>query len=1069
MLTLGIIPSILTEQKNNKEYEESSTGALESMQWLSQIRAYPDVDIPAEKFYQAFEYSKNNLPEIESDNINVDNWVSLGPNNVGGRSLCAAVHPVDTAVIFMGSASGGLWKTTTGGLGASAWTLINTGYPSLAVSSIAIDSTNPNTMYIGTGENYGYQYSVNNGVNIRVTRGMYGIGILKTTDGGTTWTKALDWSYNNQRGVWKVIINPKNPNIVYAATSEGVYKSYNAGANWTQVLNYLMAMDLLFNTVDTTTLYVSVGNLSSDVPNANVGIYKSSNSGISWTKLSGGLPSTWSGKTTLQMYKGNPNYIYANIANDVTSYIGYYKSTNAGLNWTVGSTSIQLGNQGWYNQAHLVKSNDPNAILVGTVNVEKSLNGGASFTTKTNWNAWITGATPPGEPEGGNATNFVHADVHFYETNPKDPNKIYAISDGGMYRSNDFGETFYSCNGGYITTQFYASLGQSYTDSIFCLGGLQDNRAVFYQGTTAWYKTFVGDGFCSAVNSQNDSICYTEYAWGQIYRSFNGGESWSNLSNPPNSGDESYYCFCAPFVVCRTNPLIMYVGGTSIYKSTNGNGTNWQGPYGSFGGRKILSLACSNNSTDTLYCGVIPPTIGSTLRASIFKSVNGGTVWIEIADTNVLPNRYPTDIHINSANSNIVYVTYGGFSSGHVYKTTNGGGNWINITGSLPDLPYHCIVTDPLYPQNIYVGNDLGVYVTTNNGAVWNEFRAGMPYAIVFDLTIVNANRKLRATTHGNGIWQRSLTEIIGSSQPVLISPPNNSTAISLMPSLSWFTANGASSYRIQLSTDSLFAAILFDTSGVTDTTVTVPGNNLTGLTKYYWRVNSANEIGTSPYSTVWNFTTLQNLPVSLKVYLEGFWNGITQVSDSARIYLANSTTPYTFLDSASIVFSTAGSTSFSFSKVINGNYYIVVRHRNHIETWSKLSQSFVTGITVNYDFTTSANKAFGDNMKQVGSIWVLFSGDINQDGVIDALDRSACWNDRNLSGYYASDLNGDGVVDALDRSICWNNRNLIVQKPALFASPNREVLKDKKQNNSKGTYDLKLDGTKAKKIIKAK
>ena len=379
---------------------------------------------------------------------------------------------------------------------------------------------------------------------------------------------------------------------------------------------------------------------------------------------------------------------------------------------------------------------------------------GTSFTTKSSWSAWINGATPPGDPEG--PTNFVHADVHFFETNPKDPNKIYAITDGGLYRSNNFGDSYFSCNGGYVTTQFYAQLGQSYTDSVFCVGGLQDNRSVFYQGTVAWYKTFQGDGFNCAVNSQNKSICYTEYSYGSIYRSTNGGVNWNTISAPPGSGSETSYCFNTPYVLCRTNPLVLYVGGTSIYKSTTGSGS-WQGPYGSFGGRKVLSLACSNNSTDTLYCGVIPPTIGSTLRASIFKSVNGGTVWTEIADTNVLPNRYPTDIHIDAVNANIVYVTYGGFSSGHVYKTVNGGVTWTNITGTLPDVPHQCVVADPLYPQNVYIGNDLGVYVTTNSGASWNEFRFGMPYSIVFDLSIVNANRKLRATTHGNGIWQRSL------------------------------------------------------------------------------------------------------------------------------------------------------------------------------------------------------------------------------------------------------------------------------------------------------------------------
>jgi hypothetical protein len=185
---------------------------------------------------------------------------------------------------------------------------------------------------------------------------------------------------------------------------------------------------------------------------------------------------------------------------------------------------------------------------------------------------------------------------------------------------------------------------------------------------------------------------------------------------------------------------------------------------------------------------------------------------------------------------------------------------------------------------------------------------------------------------------------------------------------------------------------------------------------------------------------TLSALPSILNVLLEGFWNGTLQVSDTIKVYLANSTTPYAFVDSAKTLLSSAGTATLSFAKT--GNYYIVIKHRNHLETWSKLPQAITTGVTVNYDFTSSSNMAYGNNMKQVGSLWVLYSGDINQDGVIDALDRSACWNDRNLSGYYSSDLNGDGVVDALDRSICWNNRNISVQKPALMTNPNKRVIK---------------------------
>lgn len=739
------------------EEEEEASDAMESMQWMTQIRAYPDKDIPHDKYFKAFEYSSTQLANME-DFAEVGSWTSIGPNNIGGRSNAIAINPIDTSIVYIGSASGGLWKSTSGGIGASAWTVVNTGFPGLAVSAIVIDSVNPNVMYIGTGENYGYQYS-NYGLDIRTTRGMYGIGILKTTNGGLNWIKSLDWSYNNQRGVWDIVLNPKNPNVVYAATSEGIYKTINGGNSWYQLLGYKMVIDLMINPVDTGVLYASIGNLLSNSPlsTAEVGIFKSTNSGLNWTKLTGGLPAIWTGKATLDMYKGNPNYLYANIANDppANTYVGYYKSTNAGLNWTVGSTSVPSGNQGWYNQGHIVKSNDPNSILVGTLNVEKSTNGGVSFSTKSSWSAWNTGATPPGQPEG--PSNFVHADVHYFASNPKDPNKIYIAADGGLYRTNDFGNTFYSCNGGYVTSQFYASLGNSNTDSIFCIGGLQDNRSAFYQGTTAWYKTFSGDGTCSQVNSQNPAICYTAYHNGSISKSENGGINWNgDINSPPGAypetGNETNYCFNTPYVCCISNPNILYIGGVSVYKSINA-GLDWQTQFTFPGGSKALSIAVSSTSTDTAYIGVLP---GTSSNAAVYRTTNGGTNWVDVSG-GMIPNRYPTRVHVNRYFSKEVYVTFGGFGTAHVLKSTNAGLNWTNITSNLPDVPTHSIVVDPVYPQNIYVGNDLGVYVSTNGGTNWFEYKNGMPYALVFDLTLVNVSRKLRATTHGNGVWDRKL------------------------------------------------------------------------------------------------------------------------------------------------------------------------------------------------------------------------------------------------------------------------------------------------------------------------
>lgn len=761
MITLFIFKmenNVIIKSHDSKKATEikKETGAMLSMEFLNQIRSFPEDDIPADKFYKAFEYSRQNMEELNTGNSPTA-WTSIGPNNIGGRSISFAIHPVDTGTVFMGSASGGLWKSTTGGLGANAWSQVNTGFPSNAVSSIVIDSANPNIMYIGTGENYGYQYS-SNGLNIRVTRGMYGIGILKTVNGGSTWTKSLDWAYQNQRGVWTIAMNPKNHNVLYAATSEGVYKTNNAGASWFQVLNYQMVMDVIVNSNDTANVIVTVGNLSNNIPNANVGIYRTLNSGSTWTKLSDGthgLPTFWSGKATLGMYKGNPNIVYASVANDPSntsnSYVGLYYTSDAGNTWTQKYNDPSfMTNQGWYNNAILVKSNDPNTVMVGNLDVFKSVNGGASFSQTSYWYLWNTGATPPGQPESS-SPNYSHADQHYFASNPKDPNKFYSITDGGLYRSNDFGTTYFSCNGGYVTTQFYGGFGNSYQDSIFCIGGLQDNRSAFYQGTVAWYKTFSGDGMWCGVNSQNQNICYTEYTYGAISKSNNGGVSWSGIG-PPGNGSESNYCFAAPYIVCRSNPNIMYAGGLNVYKSLVGGGS-WQGPYGSFGS-KILSMDCSSTSTDTLYCGVLPT---SSVTAAIYKSVNGGINWTNISGP--IPNRYPIDMHVNPNNSKDLYVVFGGFGSGHVYRTADGGATWANISGNLPDVPHQSVVIDPQYPQNIYVGNDLGVYVSTNNGANWYAYSNGMPYALVLDLVVVYPNRHLRAVTHGNGIFERSLVQ----------------------------------------------------------------------------------------------------------------------------------------------------------------------------------------------------------------------------------------------------------------------------------------------------------------------
>jgi len=321
-----------------------------------------------------------------------------------------------------------------------------------------------------------------------------------------------------------------------------------------------------------------------------------------------------------------------------------------------------------------------------------------------------------------------------------------------------------------------------------------------------------------------------------------------------------------------------------------------------------------------------------------------------------------------------------------------------------------------------------------------------------------------------SSVW--NFTTIISvPSAPSLSSPANNSTGISFTPSLVWNTVNTATSYRIQVSTDNTFATTLLDTAGVTGTTVTVPSGRLTGFTQYYWRVNASNAGGSGSWSTVRNFRTLQNLTLNLKVYLEGFWNGTTHIADTVKVYLANSTTPYAIVDSAKVILSTAGTSAVNFTKAPNGSYYVILNHRNHLETWSKLAQTFVTNSAVNYDFTTAITQAYGDNMKQVGSVWVLLGGDANADGSIDATDIGIFTGQFGSLGYLSCDFNGDGDVNALDVSIISGNFGLIKIIPGVEPlAP--ETIKNKKamfQSTLKSDKDVQKQVNKSKTEVENK
>ena len=750
------------------------SGAFEAMQLWNLVRAYPGEVIPAASFSNAFEVGQQLRLRKNQFTSNTDVWVPIGPHNTAGRTNALAFNPQNHNTLYAGSASGGLWRSYSGGVGVNAWHYVSTGFPVLGVSSIAIEPGDSNTIFIGTGEVYNYDGAGHGGA-YRNLRGTYGIGILKTTDGGQTWTKSLDWSYESQRGVWAIKINPLNPNTVFANTTEGVYRSYNAGVSWQQISNVIMGTDLVINPADTNIIISSHGNFAS----TGFGIYRSTNAGNNWSQITSGLPAFYEGKILLDIYNSNPNIVYASIGNGFSSANGaswLCRSTNAGLTWTIMSTQDYSQHQGWFSHDAAIDQWNSNNLIVIGIAVWKSINGGSTLIQKSDGGLTL-GRPPVGGPEGG--PGYTHADAHVVVQHPTNQNIFYIGTDGGVFRTTDLGETFTSCNGRLQTTQFYNGSSSSQTDSLVSMGGLQDNSTVIYDGDLAWTRTIGGDGSWTSIDPTNDNKMYASWQFLNMLRSTNGGNSFSTITPPGGSNPTA---FIAPFKSFSGNSNILYAGRDRIYKSTN-SGTNWSVTNSNLvlDGNFAFAMEISYQNSEKVFVATAPST---SIRGHIFRTINGGTNWTDI--TGSLPDRFPADLSVDPNDDNILYLTFYGFGNPHVFKTINSGDSWTNISDNLPDIPTPSVIVDPNNSNHIYVGTDVGVFVSTTGGGSWQDFNDGLPDAVqAMDLNITVVNDVLRVMTHGNGAYERKL---LSSVIPVELKS-FNAAVINGTVKLQWTTA----------------------------------------------------------------------------------------------------------------------------------------------------------------------------------------------------------------------------------------------------------------------------------------
>jgi uncharacterized protein (TIGR03437 family) len=681
-------------------------------------------------------------------------WTLIGPrptgaptsNKTAGRVAAIAIDPRDNNVMYLGAASGGVWKTTDGG---QNWTNLTDDQPSIATGSLALDPLNPDIVYAGTGEQ---NFSADS---------YYGAGILKSTDGGSTWRNIVG-PFNRQR-IGGLSVNARDTKILLAASdANGLYRSTDAGETWTQVLSGAAATSVIFDPLQPNIAWAALGATRG---NARNGVYRSVDDGATWTQMTGSggarFPTTSVGRIELAMAPATPDTIYAMVADGSNAnfgrLLGIYRTEDAGQSWNRLNTIDPCGTQCWYDITIRVHPFENNIIYAGGVTLMRSMDGG------TTWqNVPSTNATVP------------HVDHHVLVFT-RDGTRLINGNDGGVWSTVEWRSqstvAWSNHNETLAITQFYPGLSIHPLDPKIGLGGTQDNGTQRYSNAMNWSNVTCGDGGWTAIDPSLPQISYGTCQNLDIRRSLNLSGTGNWLSGLVRGIDpDDRIRFIPAFVMDPVEPQRLYYATQRLYRSTDGGGKwNVISPDLAATASTITSIAIAPGVSNTIYTG--------STNGRVWVTTDGGQSWTE--RTAGLPARAVMAVAVDPADPGTVYVGLSSFGTGHVYKSTAGGSNWTNISGNLPDTPVNDIVVDPDLPDTLYLATDIGVLFTTDGGQTWNTLGTGLPRVVVHGIKLHRASRTLRAATHGRSMWDITLAPV-GNSAPVITSINPTSRAAGL-------------------------------------------------------------------------------------------------------------------------------------------------------------------------------------------------------------------------------------------------------------------------------------------------
>jgi hypothetical protein len=724
---------------------------------------------------------------------------------VSGRATDVQPDPTNPNVAYLATAGGGVWKTTNCCSSSSVWHL-TTNIPVVTASgvdAITFDPSNHDTLYVGTGEQ---NYAIDN-------QGAY--GILKSVDAGNNWTLKGTTVFTpgvllpgataySPQSVGKVQVDPRNSANVLAGTRHGLYVSNDAAETWTGPCfpNSASATQrepitglILSGTPSSTVVYAAVGDVSAAVNGANA-VYSA-------TLPAAGCPATWQllnngwpagtgdgtpsaskpGRIDLAIAPSNPLVLYAQAEDLNTSgLMGVWRTTDGGASWNKQSDATALTGcgfdygQNWYDQGLAVDPHNPDVVFMDTYDIWKSTDGGVTFQDVTC---------------GYGGGDTIHVDQHGLSFLPGSSTDLLAVNDGGVYVTHNANvisptlPTWLQMNNTLDTIQFYSgdTTGNFATAANpGANGGAQDNASnvAFWGspgsvGPVQWQARVGGDGFYSRIEPVLNQRWYQGNNSGHIWLAPNGPFGvFSDVSGGWTSETRS---FIMPFEIYKddcppTGCTHLIVGSYRVWETTNGgiSPSSWYSnslrlTKGTGSRAYINQLANAPTMSNTAIVGTNDGNVqygfnlgqGTTLSAT----------WVDVTGGNtLLPNRPILDVWIDPSNPLVGMAAVGGFSAttpttpGHVFQVTCSTNcasfTWADKTGNLPDIPADSIIANPNYPLQVFVGTEWGLYFTNDFSAatpVWQRFDAGLPHAMIWDLTIDRGHTTLAAWTHGRGAW----------------------------------------------------------------------------------------------------------------------------------------------------------------------------------------------------------------------------------------------------------------------------------------------------------------------------